>query len=372
MFRILLVIFVLAFSVTKTVAQDDNPSRILDKVALREAIYAGDIDLVEEVMATAHAMYQAKDANPGDLRVIFQLFTTTNPAIIDFTKRWLNEKPESLYAHTAQAWIDFTASWNIRGERLARQTYPYAMSEFRRLQDSAWDHAWIAFEISPDFVPASDALLRTAAQTGQVYDGLEVIDIVMKQRPDKGSLDRAIGMTDPGWSAANWDSAAWLCSTYAPMIEWDLAEDPETHCLVQAAMTTHGATHDEWGYQMLLAGRAPSLDHLRLHRATYSRATRAEAEFARRHLSLPGVSTYYYARRFDENIATRYGFEFISYEHLLRQQEIARAQLEHDPYDPGLIKILLTRGGKWQRKENGEIKILNMPSLSNGDEIKRR
>ena len=49
-------------------------------------------ELVEEVLSAAHAMYQAEDATPDDLRIIFQLFTTTNPAIIHFTKQWLRAK----------------------------------------------------------------------------------------------------------------------------------------------------------------------------------------------------------------------------------------------------------------------------------------
>ena len=364
MFRILISIAVVFLSSLQALAYSEDPSRLIDKDALREAIYAGDMALVEEVIATAHAMYQADDATADDLRVIFQLFTTTNPAIITFTKQWLMEKPDSVYAHTAQAWINYTASWNIRGEEFAQHTYPPALREFRALQESTWDHASRAFEIAPDFVPASDALLKTATQTGRIRDGFDVIAIVMDESPNMGSLYRAISMTHPGWSSATWDTAAWLCSTYAPMIQWDLNEDPETNCLIDAAMSVHGRTHYDWGYAKLTEGVAPSLDFYRLWTSTSHQATRAEAEFARQYLNQPGRSDYHYARRFDENVAVRYRFEFISYEHLLREKETAWSLLQHDPYDPELIKVLLTHSSKWMRKEDGTPFLKTMPDLT--------
>ncbi|MEO0772809.1 MAG: hypothetical protein AAFZ04_06465 [Pseudomonadota bacterium] len=131
---------------------------------LQQAIYDRDTPLVEAIIGDAHDMYLPGDADPDDMRVIFQLFTTTNPKVIGFTEDWLKQSPNSVYAHTAQAWIYFTKSWNVRGTKFARQTYPSALREFRRLQEATWHHAWAAYLQSPDFIPATDALLRTAVQ----------------------------------------------------------------------------------------------------------------------------------------------------------------------------------------------------------------
>ncbi|MEM7733136.1 MAG: hypothetical protein AAF280_10175 [Pseudomonadota bacterium] len=369
MLRIFSFCFSCLLFITAAHAQGEDPSEILDKGALQQAIYDGDVPLVEAMIGDAHNMYLSGDAEPDDMRVIFQLFTTTNPKVIDFTENWLNQSPNSVYAHTAQAWIYFNKSWNVRGPNFARQTYPPALREFRRLQEATWHHAWAAYVQSPDFIPATDALLRTAVQLGRTGEGLDLIEEIMEDQPNMGSLYRAVGMTHPGWTRHTWDRAEWLCETYAPMIEWSRDEDPLMHCLIDAAMTIHESTHRDWGYEMLVQGFAPSLDFYRLNAATWHTATRTEAEFAHAYLTRPDVTNYRFARQHDEYIAMRYGFEFISHDHLLREQEIARAQLEHDPYNPDLIKTLSTDVAQWTRSADSGVTVRLIKRVPESEQI---
>lgn len=367
MFRTVIAIAILFVSCLPSLAQGENPSRLLDKDALRTAIYAGDIAYVEEQLAEVQDRFLTGEATADDVRIVYQIFTTTHPAVIDFTELWLQERPNSVFAHTAQAWIYHTVSWNFRGDKLAFQTYPAAMQEFRRLQDLAWDHAEQAHQDSPNFIPASDALLRMATQTGQKTEGHRVLSFVMTATPNMGTLRRGIDMTHPGWGGS-WLEAEWVCNTYAGMIDWK-TQDPKIYCLAYAAAGVHFDTHADWGQDQIAAGLTPGLEDMLLARATWHTATRADAEFARDFLNRPGVTNYFYARRYDDNIAMKYGFEFISHHHHLRQQGFARQALEHDPYNPDLIKLLLKDVAQWSRGADGKPSLRIISKLSREDQI---
>ena len=131
--------------------------------------------------------------------MLFQMFKSTNPVTVAFIDNWLDRKPASAFAHSAKSWNLNTRSSNIRGEKLARDTYPDALRIFARMQQQAWDHALTAYQSEPRLISASDGLINLSVGTGRRGIGLEVLDAVMRTDPNWGTLSHGEYLAHPGW-----------------------------------------------------------------------------------------------------------------------------------------------------------------------------
>lgn len=315
---------------------DENA--LFSKADLYAAIDAGDHTLVETAFSELQALTAADKVSVNQLRWLYEVFGTNSPEIAGFAEGWLEAHPESPYARTGLAWVLYTTAWHIRGEKRARFIYPEALDVFRELQFDAWQLAHAAYESEPALLPASDAILRLANPTGQTARALEVLDEAMTLRPDPGTLERGLDMTVPGWGGS-WEMVEALCDYYAPAL--DMGEvDPVLHCKVGTALSFYYGEKGDWALKALAETPMPSLDYLRIHYATSDSATRADAAFAHAYLTRDGFFDYENARRFDEHVAWRYGYDFISEAHMRRAKEHAAEALKRDPYNPGLNKIM--------------------------------
>lgn len=238
---------------------------------------------------------------------------------------------------TAQAWNYYNAGWIIRSSGIALRIYPKALTEFSILYEKAWEYAEKTYEIDPRYIPASDGLIRLANSTGRTIKAYKVLHQVMKDDPNWGTLRRAVESTRPGWGRT-WEMAVRMCYLYGPMIEFKY--DMVLYCKAYTGGEIHLGEHGERAVEIIRKNRIKDLDYLRLDSATSDRATRAEAAFAYNFLTRDGIANARYAKRFDRNVAWKYGYDFISEAHSRRAREYAREALENDPYDPGLIEIM--------------------------------
>lgn len=367
MLRFFTSVLVFILSSLSALAESDNFDPLTDKEVLRQAIYDNDISFVEAALAKSQEIFLAGDATGEDMRFLYQIFTTTNPKVISFVEGWLKAKPNSPYAHTAQAWIYFTAGWIIRGEKLARETYPEALNEFRILHHDAFLHAQEAYKADKRMIPASDALLRLANSTGTKRQAYKVLFEVMHDDPNIGTLNRGLTMTMPGWGGS-WRMAEDMCDFYGPMIK-DSEYDPVLYCKLYAGGELHAGERGDWVRATLKNTSIPSLDYLRLYQATSNYATRADAEFAYNYLNREHITWVYYAKRFDRNVAHRYGYDFISEDHQRRARDNALAGIEHDPFDPEWINDLQEGISRYSYTENGSFRISSIENPTREEQI---
>ena len=314
-----------------------DPERI--KNALWRAIDDADFGEAEAVLRTAHLNQMSGHLSHDELRSVFTVFDTNNPEVARFAEAWVSAYPESPYANSGLAWVLIQTSWVIRGDGLAREIYPAALREFRRMQEEAWQHAVAAFDKDPTLIPATDAIIGLANPVGRRGLGLATMHKVMDQDPNRGTLQRGLFLTNPGWGG-KWSMAEHLCQKYAPQVEWPEGDATE-YCLLYAGGSYHAPSQFDRVYKVLNKGRYPSLDYMRLERALHPTATRQEAEFAREYLSRDDVTEVMHAENYDLHVANRYGFNFLAETHLRRAQEEARAKLQRDPYNPKLLRVLL-------------------------------
>ncbi len=308
---------------------------------IRSAVLDADFAAVEAELANAQGEYLRTGGNPDYLRGLMTLFYVNNPLVLDFTEQWVRIYPESAFAHSARVWALHRLSWDIRGGGVARRIHRDSRIEFGRLQEEAWDHAKSSYDLDPRFIPASDGVIRLASAAFSRSKGYKVLREVMESDPNMGTLERALGMTAPGWGPlGTWEKSAEICEFYGPMIE-DFETDPVIHCKIFAAESYHpNEERRDWVDSHIMTGSFPDLEYLMMLRYTGHLATRAQAEVAWEYLNREGVTEPEYAHEFDFNLAMRYGFDFVSKEHQQRARKMALEALEWDPYNPELIVIL--------------------------------
>ncbi len=100
-----------AFAPTLAIGCEAAPSY----VETREAIYAHDLDRVEQILSEAQDLFEAGQRSADDLRCLFGHFEKMRPATFDFVEDWRAAYPASAFAQTAQAF-----SLNAVGRSVAR------------------------------------------------------------------------------------------------------------------------------------------------------------------------------------------------------------------------------------------------------------
>lgn len=331
----------LAICCATHVAAQADPATEAAKDELWAAISASDYAAVEAIVANAHADYLKTGKNQDQTRELLGLFDANNPMLDHFADAWLETYPNSPFAHTARAMLYNNVAWNIRGEGLARFTYPDALREFSWMQFKAWEHAEQAYEADNRLLPASDATLRLALPNGERRYGYDVLHQVMKTDPNMGSLRRGLWLSSTSWGrGGGWDQAEKLCDSYGPDVDWHEG-DPVTYCKLVAGAWVHHAKRGQWAHDILKEGDYPSLELIVVKRLANRSATRADAHFIQAYLQREGVTDADNAGKFDRYVAHKYNLDFMGEAHSRRARAHAREAIKRDPYNPELLETLL-------------------------------
>ena len=310
---------------------------------LRALVGAGDIDAVETMMDGAYRTSVA--SHNYDLpRVLNTAFSVTDPKMKDFIAAWRKAKPDSPHAMTAQAWMLWRAGLLARGEELAMWTYPAAFALQADLHRQARDLAWQAYDLAPDLVPASDAVLRLARVTnGQDYVATVMADI-MALTPNRGSLIRGTDALAPNWGGSV-EEIAGLCGLYAGKVV-DVSDYTDDTCLIDAIFSADlPGWPRTWAQSALDKNDNPILEYARITDAIYwRRGTDAANQVLARYLADPENFDYYAAWMHDQDYRAPHGLPLLSPEYYQRRQLHAVAEIIFDPYDAELLQIVFESG----------------------------
>lgn len=188
----------------------------IDPDALRELAYQGDFQGVDAAMAEAHQQSLTGEISYDELRDLVSVLIRTHPDMDDFRLLWIENLPASPYAQMATAWSLYGSSIAIRGTALPRESPRAAIENFSRIQHQAMQLALSAYDTAPDFVPASDGILRMQKTTNRLWGWMinSIIADTMTVTPNFGSLTRASELSDPRWGGPGQDYILELCETY--------------------------------------------------------------------------------------------------------------------------------------------------------------
>ena len=99
-----------------------------DTLAMRDLIYANDIDGVEAAMDAHQVAFEAGERKVTEMRCVFVHFEKSRPDTIAFIDDWLEHHPDSAFTNAAKASSLVKHSWYIRGDKFVRRTHPEALA----------------------------------------------------------------------------------------------------------------------------------------------------------------------------------------------------------------------------------------------------
>ena len=327
--RPLIAILLFLFSATRSFACHEDP-RTLE---LRNAIYDNRIDHVEALLSESQSDFEAGILTAEQMRCLFAHFERTRPETSDFIDAWRSAYPASSSARIAKAMFLAKISWSVRGEAHASETYPAALQAFDEMQRTVWRLATEAFDETPRSIAASDVIIHAANPNRRKAEARAAVADIMSTDPNQGTLDKAMGTILTGWGGT-WSDVETLCDAYADKVP-GAGKDARLICLLKGARK-FPETYD-WMVATLRDADLPELDHLRAWELTSPTATAEEAEAAYRYLTREKNIDVMHAYRFDQFVAKRYGYPFLSERITRFRHEHAKGLLVHDPLNPQLI-----------------------------------
>lgn len=151
-----------------------------------------------------------------------------------FVLDWAKSHPSSPYALAARADLYLTSSGNVRGQDWGSRTYPEALEKARRYNELGYRDARRAYELAPDYVPASDLVMLFARLRGGEGIDEKFVATVMAATPSRGSLERAVSAHNPRWGG-DFAIAVSLCNAFADKVADSKGFD-ENACLAYATL----------------------------------------------------------------------------------------------------------------------------------------
>lgn len=307
---------------------------------LRALVVAGDIAPVEAALRAAMTQDQAADAEPEAERVLFGLFTDTQPEIEDFTKAWLAAAPANALAMTARGWHLYATGWNVRGTATAQNVLPEAMAIMAADHAEALRLAEAALAAEPGLIAASDLklMLTTTLGNPEVIPG--ELERVMTAHPNRGSLMRAMGALAPQWGGSP-AQVKLLCDRYARLIRSVPGYDQQV-CSIDAVYWGNfwnGDQRDE-AHQLLQLTPNPILDYARLQDALaylgppQQRVALLERVKAKRDLTRDEAMALDGARA---EIAGGLNLQVEWKIAIAKALDWNRRAADHDPFDPQIV-----------------------------------
>ncbi len=308
---------------------------------LRRFVLAGDYEQVEAAFLGAHHSAETVQGDYTEQRLLFAGLAVSDPCILAFTDERLTRYPNSPYAHATRAWQLYIAGWWARGHESAGRTYPAAMDMMRHLHRRGRDEAWVAYEMAPDLVGASDAVIRLGTTVRGKRSVNDILAEVMAITPNSGTILRAQMAFSPQWggSVAKMRKA---CATYAWLVR-DIPDYDANYCLLEAVYRV-GLPAQLMGEfdDMLDADDRPGLDFARRLKAmrTNDFSPDARALFAA-YLADPDV-TNLEAARFHDSRSRVIGQPLVEPEVFARRLREVQAEIAFDPNNPDLLEVLKT------------------------------
>ncbi len=315
----------------------------LTRSEIREFAYAGDYASLEQRLREVRNKSLEEPKDFRTLRWLMYTFQVSDPRMIAFVETWVAEQPQSVYAHTARSRSLDRHAWAIRGPGIARYVHRNAMSIHRQMTDQAYDHAVMAVEIDPDFIPAVEAVLSQAAARPNKSKIFEVLDEVMANHPNWETLFTIRSLALPGWEGSL-EKVQYLCNTYAAQIPSD-DFDPVFRCRYTLTVMAFRRKALDWLLENLpKAATDPGLDLARVELITdlFVAKTRTdeEIEFARKTILEKSGANLNLAHAFDNAFRYRLGGEYsLAKEVAEKHFEFAKEELLHDPFNAGLLDL---------------------------------
>ncbi|MEM6482812.1 MAG: hypothetical protein AAF922_17495 [Pseudomonadota bacterium] len=350
-----------------------DPFEEVTQLDLWNVIEADDVRGAEDMFAQAFAGGLNDPPSRDHVRWLYEVFGTSAPEASTFALRWVETFPDSPFSHTALAWIYYQTGFDIRGERFLRETYPDAYILFHELHHKAWTHAERAYELEPNLRPASDAILRLAKSTGNQMRAADVLDKVMTQDPNMGTLFRGLDMTTQNWGSLQF-LADPMCQRYGPMIQSEDGTDFAKLCMLYAAGFHQRSEKRDWFLAEAEKREFPEIDYLYARAISPKHATRAQAEFLNEYLSRPDIAHHEVAYEFDATVAQKYGYPFQYETHIRRAKAWAAKTIEFKPYDQELLKTLVKDISGFSAREDGgyRVSVLERTPIEEKREYTRR
>jgi len=336
-----------------------------DTLAMRDLIYSNDINGVEAAMNAHQTAYEAGERDVTEMRCIFYHFRRSRPETMEFIDVWLEKHPDSAFANAAKASSLFTHSWNVRGDKMANRTHPEAMATFRQMQSYAWTLANRANELRPRFVQGAEILIRNANGAGYPKRGITIFKKIMETDPNIGSYNRARNLHQRQWGWS-WEQATAFCQKYAP--DWEpVKDDPVLDCQIKASSGFQNKY--EWRLATLKELKRPDLDFLRIGYLVRPDATAEDAAAAYSLLSRDDQLDDIHASYFDNHLAEKYDYPFLTDTIRARKHAFAKSRLEHDPYNVNFLEWLMIPVMETTVNEQGQRTSRVLERLSPEDQL---
>ena len=271
-----------------------------------------------------------------------QVFSTTDPQVIDFLELWMAAEPTSVYALTGWFWNRHHIAYILRGERFVSQTSRSALSAYGEELQKGARAAFAAYDAAPDYLPASDAMLVLVPAYRDRIDLHAVLDAAMEHAPTARSLSRAIWASSPEWGGSALEMST-LCARYA-----DRVPNYDTElCLIDAGLN-YGvpALMRKTAWRAVWTREEVSLDIYRLRGQSISSAAEhwdgkkmleRHRALAHRALTLQG---YLQAARFIAEASNTPGYVEEATAAYYRRVDEALAR---DPLNPEYLRLKINR-----------------------------
>lgn len=339
---------------------------------LRTLAYAHEFQTLETTLDQMQQDVLAGRVSFTDQRRAYTVLSRLHPDLIDAVLAWRKEMPESNHARAARIWMLYSAGWRMRGEAFAQWIYPEAMSEFQKMHGTALKMAKTGFNQQPDFVPVSDAILQlqlTVRAKPSLWDLIphaSPFEQIMDLTPNRGSLMMRMSLTQPHWGGS-FAEVVTLCETYAPLIK-DVEGYNAEICMADTIYSYDYRSTEllRWAQEVLDATDTPVLEHARWLDAVRDRPF-LESARARtsKNLDRLGYQDLITAIRYDVNYADARLLPRLSPKLYPLLHERAVSELEHDPYNPAVLKILI-------KTQLGGIKLKSGPDWAEIEEYHHR
>lgn len=343
------------------VAAAQETDLVATRDALRDAIYARDIERVETLLSDMQARIKAGADTHESMRYLYQVFATTHPDTIDFVKHWNQIDLSSAYAMAALGRSHRLTGWNMRGGAYNHQTYPDALYQGNALLNEGFRLAHSAFREDPSLAPASDLVLDLARSARQQQIALEVGEAVMQDRPDWGTLRRLLPLSRPNYGGT-FELGKALCDYFGPMLS-EPQDDMVRWCLMTLAYFYHmdrlQAEYDVWMNDPTQPQpERPLLQYLIYRQSNGHELTQEQVDWMERYLRDGRTTDYHIARSYDMSIAGPQGRDLMEQVVLKRAKAAARDMLVHDPYNLWALDTLRQYSMIVTKGEDGRVSMV--------------
>ncbi|MEO1308474.1 MAG: hypothetical protein AAFV38_11280, partial [Pseudomonadota bacterium] len=265
-----------------------------------------------------------------------------DPRVWEFSEAWLEKYPGSPYAHAANLWLHYAAGVLVVRFGDNQTNWPAARELFYSHMQWALYHADAASRAAPDYIPATDGILRLQRYLHMMPQDAfwDYLDSVMDLTPSYGSLLRASWSIVTETGEGHFDDPVVLqfCERFAARVANKEGYTPEI-CRADIALEGRQWEPMKNLYEALEKSEHPILQDNKVFIASRNGGTPFDPDlegYLSESDNADVKAADWYAR--SRPTATA----FLLYEKVYNQAiEQALRELEFDPYNPWHIDHLL-------------------------------